>query len=72
MIKIFFFIFIIFIFLYCNNELIKGGNNNILEKIDKIYFINLDKSKDRLDMMLEYGKNLNLKLKDFLLYMAKT
>ena len=65
MIKIFFFIFIIFIFLYCNNELIKGGNNNILEKIDKIYFINLDKSKDRLDMMLEYGKNLNLKLKRF-------
>ena len=59
MIKIFFFIFLILILLcYKKNEIIKGGNTNIIDKLDKIYFINLDKSKDRLDMMLEQSKNI--------------
>ena len=50
---------------FWNKYKLKGGSKNILDKIDKIYFINLDKSKDRLDLMLKYGKDLNLKLKRF-------
>ena len=63
MVKIFFFIFLILILLcYKKNEIIKGGNKDIIDKLDKIYFINLDKSKDRLDKMLEQSKDFDLNL----------
>ena len=48
-----------------NKELIllDGGRiSNITNNIDKIYFINLDSSKDRLEYMNQQGKNNNLNL----------
>ena len=71
-----FFVLILLVFLYCNNikifntqdkeirnkNKIQGGNKNIIDKLDKIYFINLDKSKDRLDKMLDQSKDHNLNL----------
>ena len=57
-----FFIFILVVWYFCYSKTFYGGNNKLLENI---YFINLDESKDRLEMMNKAAKKHNLNFKRF-------